>query len=601
MSQSDLPHWQLSSIFPGLESSAYETAKLELQTKLNALETLMNEQGLGSGRQASLSPATIPLLESLLTDLNKLSDELIDLLSYVTGFTATNAFDSAAQAEASNLKPLRGQLSILKTRFTAWLGTFNTNEFIEDSAQAHAHFLRKARVIAQHLMTDDAEALAARLDESGASAWSKLHTDLVSRTTIQRDLPGRETAEYSLAELKNLQSSADSALRRAAFEAELELLSQNEVAFAAAMNSIKGQVNILCESRGWPSALAQSLVQNNISAKSLNALQTACLETFPDFRRYLRAKAKAFGKDTLAWYDLAAPLASGQERHFSWDEAKAYVITHFRSYSDDLAAFAEHVFSEGWCDVPPRKGKRNGAFCMGIPGRKESRILLNFGHTLDDVFTLAHELGHAHHNEQLYRAGRTALQSDTPMLLAETASIFCETIVLNAALAEANDAERLAILAQDLLSTTGLVVDIYSRFIFEESVFERRKLRELSVAELNEIMLNAQAATYGSALSEAERHPLMWAHKGHYYNSARSYYNYPYTFGYLFGLGLYNVYQNEPEGFHERYDTLLSSTGMADAATLARGFGINIESADFWRGSLDLIGERSRQFEALID
>lgn len=251
--------------------------------------------------------------------------------------------------------------------------------------------------------------------------------------------------------------------------------------------------------------------------------------------------------------------------------------------------------------MPPREGKQSGAFCMGVPGRQESRVLLNFGHTLDDVFTIAHELGHAYHKEQYYRAGRTTKQRKTPILLAETASIFCETIIVNAMLAEASDEKKLAILEQDLLGTTQLVVDIHSRFILEHTVFEMRQERELSISELKTIMLDAQAATYGEGLDPDARHPLIWAHEGHYYDSKRSFYNYPYTFGYLFGLGLYKVYQDEPEGFRERYNNLLSSTGLDDAPTLPRRFGIDIEVTDFWRGSLDLVRGRVEQFEALVD
>ncbi len=307
------------------------------------------------------------------------------------------------------------------------------------------------------------------------------------------------------------------------------------------------------------------------------------------------------GKDTLAWYDLLAPVGVGTPRSFSWAETRDFVTETFGSYSDDLATFAKKTFDEGWHDVPPRKGKRNGAFCMSVDGVQESRIMHNFGGQLDDVFTAAHELGHAYHNACSFGAGRTPLQDDTPMTLAETASIFCETIVTNAMLERADEAEKLAILEQDLLGGTQLVVDIDSRFRFEQAVFERRRERELSVDELSALMLEAQAQTYGDALDAEARHPLMWAHKGHYYSTGRSFYNFPYTFGYLFGLGLYAQYQANPEGWHGRYDTLLSETGMSDAAPLAAQFGIDIEAPDFWRGSLKIAEGRVAEYEALVE
>ncbi len=225
--------------------------------------------------------------------------------------------------------------------------------------------------------------------------------------------------------------------------------------------------------------------------------------------------------------------------------------------------------------------------------------MLNFGGTLDDVFTLAHELGHGYHNQCMFDADRDAWQRSTPMTLAETASIFCETIVVSALLDEADDDTALAILEQDLQGTAQLVVDIDSRFRFEKAVFDRRADRELSIDEFRGIMLDAQAATYGEGLRADARHADMWAQKGHYYSARRSFYNYPYTFGYLFGLGLYAAYREHPAGFQARYRELLAATGMGDAAELGARFGIDIRDPAFWRSSLDVARARVDRFERL--
>ena len=523
--------------------------------------------------------------------------------TYLIGFTATDAFNDRAQAETSVFAPLGSKLSVLSKRLTAWVGSFDPDALIKasDLAKDYTHFIKQSKLEARHLMGDEAEELVSALGPSSGGAWGKLHGDLISRDTITKALPGRERSEYPLTELKNLQSEGNRELRKAAFEAELELLERNTVPFAAAMNAIKGHVNEVSERRGWASALDAALFQNAISQESLAAMQEAYEEHFPTFRRYLKAKAKFLGQDSLAWYDLLAPVSVGEPRSYTWDEAKAFVRENFGRYSDELADFAQKTFDKGWLDVPPRKGKRNGAFCMGIFGVKESRVMLNFGGQLDDIFTVAHELGHAYHNQQFYTFERTFLQNNTPMTLAETASIFCETIVTNAMLNEADEAQTLAILEQDLLGGAQLVVDIHSRFVFEQTVFEKRKERELSIDEFKGIMLNAQAETYGDALTENARHPLMWAQKGHYYSTGRSFYNFPYTFGYLFGLGLYAQYRAKPEGWHERYNELLASTGMDNAAPLAKSFGIDIEDADFWRESLKIAAERVEQYEALVD
>ncbi len=598
-----LPHWQLESIFPELDSPEYANAKAEVKNKLEALENFMDEHGVRSLEDAQVDDETRVVLDELIAQVNDLYTQFYTVLTYLSGFTSTDAFNDRAQAESSAFKPLGSKLGALEKRFTAWLGSFDADALIRASelAQAHAHAIRQSQLEAKHLMGDEVEALVSALEPTSGGAWGKLHNDLISRHTITKTLPGRDEAEYPLSELKILQAEPDPELRRAAYEAELELLERDTVSFAAAMNAIKGHVNALSERRGWASALDVALFQNAISRESLAAMQRACEASFPTFRRYLKAKAKFLGKDALAWYDLKAPVSIGEPRTYTWNEAQTFVEENFGRYSGELASFARRTFDEGWIDVPPRKGKRNGGFCMPILGPQESRIMLNFGAQLDDIFTLAHELGHAYHNEQLYAHRRTAMQFGMPMTLAETASIFCETIVTNAMLEGADEAQTLAILEQDLLGAVGLVVDIHSRFLFESTVFEKRKERELSIDEFKGIMLDAQAATYGDALAENARHPLAWANKGHYYSTGLSFYNFPYTFGYLFGLGLYAQYRDNPSNWHARYNELLASTGMADAAPLAKGFGIDIESADFWRGSLQLAEARVAQYEALVD
>ena len=603
-----LPHWQLISIFPGLDSAEFNEAKNELKLRLESLTKLMDENSIsakedGAVKDSAVNPETAALFDNLIGRFNDLYTRMGTVGSYLAGFISTDAFNDRAQAEMSSLAPLRSKLSFLGVRFTAWLGSLGADALIEasDTAKAHSYLVRRSREEARHLMGQEAEELLSALRPSGGQAWVKLHGDLSSRTTIKKTLPGREEAEYPLTELRNLQSDGDPDVRKAAYEAELELLTQNVVAYAAAMNSIKAQVNETTQRRGWDTALGEALFSSHITRKSLEAMQSACREQFQVFRRYLKAKARFLGKETLAWYDLLAPVTVGTPRHFSWADTTEFVAEVFGSYSPKLAAFAQKTFDENWHDVPPRKGKRGGAFCMSVQGVKESRIMHNFGGDLDSVFTAAHELGHAYHNLCRYEADRTPLQDDTPMTLAETASIFCETIVTNALLNRADEAEKLAILEQDLLGSTQLVVDIDSRFRFESAVFERRRERELSVDELNALMLDAQAQTYGDALDEDARHPLMWAQKGHYYSTGRSFYNFPYTFGYLFGLGLYAQYQARPEGWHTRYDELLSKTGMNDAAPLAAEFGIDIESVDFWRKSLEIAEGRVAEYEVLVE
>jgi oligoendopeptidase F len=298
----------------------------------------------------------------------------------------------------------------------------------------------------------------------------------------------------------------------------------------------------------------------------------------------------------LAWYDLFAPIGT-ENRAWDFDEAAAFIVEQFGTYSERLSGFAARAFAEHWIDAEPRPGKRDGAYCTGLRGA-ESRVFANYKPVFGGVSTLAHELGHGYHNVNL--AQRTPLQRSHPMTLAETASIFCETIIRHAALQKADEQEQLAILEASLQGSCQIVVDITSRFLFEQRLFEKRQQRELSVDELNDLMLEAQRETYGDGLDEELLHPYMWAMKPHYYSTGRSFYNYPYMFGLLFGLGLYARYQQDPEAFKRGYDDLLSSTGMADAATLAARFGIDLRTEDFWRASLEIIRQDIDQFEALI-
>jgi len=290
--------------------------------------------------------------------------------------------------------------------------------------------------------------------------------------------------------------------------------------------------------------------------------------------------------------------ATGAERHFSLAEAEDFILHQFGQFSGRLAGLAERAFANRWIDAQPRAGKRGGAFCMWVPGVRESRVLCNFDGSLDQLLTIAHELGHAFHNE--CAAGLLPLQTLTPMTLAETASTFCETLVTEAALAHATSpAEELSILETFLIGATQVVVDITSRFMFEQEVFERRAQAELSADDFCEIMLRAQRATYGDGLDERCLHPYMWAWKPHYYRSELAFYNYPYAFGLLFGTGLYALYQARGPAFVADYEALLAGTGLAAPAELAARFGIDIRQPQFWRDSLAVIERRIDRYLTL--
>jgi pepF/M3 family oligoendopeptidase len=362
------------------------------------------------------------------------------------------------------------------------------------------------------------------------------------------------------------------------------------------MNGVKGAVNTLNYHRGRTDALHPAIDMARIDRPTLEAMLGAMEACFPIFRKYLKAKAKRFGKKKLAWWDIFAPVSKA-EKKYTFDDGRDFIIDNFGKFSPELAAFAKHAFDKRWIDAEQREGKRGGAFCMGVPGVKESRVLCNFDGTLDQVSSIAHELGHAFHNECAYQASKTEIQQDTPMTLAETASIMCETVVMEAVLAETTDPqEQLTIIETQLISDTQVIMDIYTRYLFEKEVFERREKSELSPEDLCDIMLDAQKTVFGDALDEKYLHKYMWTWKPHYYYAGLSFYNFPYAFGLLFGAGLYAIYRQRGADFVPDYKNLLASAGEASAADLAARFGINIRLHKFWEDSLGVIARRIERY-----
>ncbi|MDQ2682733.1 MAG: M3 family metallopeptidase, partial [Chloroflexota bacterium] len=290
--------------------------------------------------------------------------------------------------------------------------------------------------------------------------------------------------------------------------------------------------------------------------------------------------------ERMAHYDLTAPI-SADEPELEWEECVRIARDVLVPFSPRLAEVVNMAINARWIDVGPREGKIGGGYCAGINKEHGSRIMLNFIPSFGIVQTLAHELGHAHHNDCL--KDRTPLQADTPMALAETASMFCQRLVEDAVLESSPPARKLTALDQILMEATGLMLDLHARFHFEAEVFERRKKSSIPVEELTAMMAEKQRIAFGDALDPDLVHRWQWVQKPHYFDVDRHFYNYPYQFGMLFSLGLLKVYREQPDGFADRYERLLSRTGMATAAELAADFGIDIRDTAFWNGSVSVI------------
>ncbi len=582
------PRWDLGFLFSSPTSPEFDLACQNCYSDLDALQRLFDGLEIRKGRQDADAGVAFGQVAS------GLNDYLVKhrrIQAYLNGLVTTDSGDEDAQARQSEFQLKTMPLAKLTTRLTAWIGDQDVDQMLARSqtARDHEYMIRKAKKAAEHLMSPEEEALAADLSLTGGTAWQKLHGNMTSQLEVHA---GAERIPMSVA--RNRAYDPDREVRRDAYMAELDAWKRVEVPLAACLNGIKGETNLLARRRGWPSPVAMACFNANIDEETLDAMMIAARESFPSFRRYLQAKAKMLGLERLAWFDLFAPVA-GESRSWEYREAADFVKRSFASYSDKMADFAQAMYADERIDAEPRAGKRDGAYCMGIPP-EDSLIMMNFKPAFGSVSTLAHELGHGYHN--LCLKERTALQRSTPMTLAETASIFCETIIRQAVLqGDAGEREKLDVLEASLQGSCQVVVDITSRFLFEKAIFGKRIDRELSAAEMCEAMLDAQRQTYGDGLDSEFLHPYMWAVKPHYYSS--TFYNFPYMFGLLFGLGLYSIFEKEPDAFKNRYDELLSSTGLADAATLATRFDIDIRTPDFWRGSLAQIARDVERFEQL--
>jgi pepF/M3 family oligoendopeptidase len=591
-----LPHWNVADVFPSLHSRELAAARERLSADVVRLANLYDVHDVGEAAPHAPGPEEVAAAEAVIAETNDVERQFEVLRAYVASFVTTDSRDDAAQGLYSSLERDAATMRQLAARLAAWVAALGPDALTAASPLAadHAFPLERAAARADHQMPGPEEALYAELAVTGSSAWARLHQDVTSQLATPVRFPDGHIETLPIVTVRGLATSADPSLRRAAYDAELEAWPQAATACAAALNAIKGEANVVNDRRGWADPLHASLFANAVDLPTFEAMRAAVDASLPAFRRWLRVKARLHGHaGGLPWWDLFAPLPAAPST-VSWDEGCERVTASFGRYSPALAAMAGRALDERWIDAEPRAGKRGGAFCMSFTGDR-SLVLLNWADSFDSVQTLAHELGHAYHNTQL--AALTPMQRRLPMALAETASIFCETLVVAAGLDGASGAERLALLDTDLQGAAQVVVDIHSRLLFETEVFRRRRERTMSPTELCELMTGAQREAYDDGLDDTTLHPYMWAVKPHYYSS--HFYNWPYTYGLLFGLGLFAEYERDPDRFRDGYDRLLASVGLADAAELGRRFGIDVRDEAFWTASLDVLRKRMTDYEEL--
>ena len=570
--------WNLDVIYRGFDDPAFAA-------DMKKLEKLVKDYAAFAGELVGQTPLDglkkgIALEEALTVLTAKLGE-------YASLRQSVNTRDAEAGSRLGQVMQRISGAAGAQAQWREWVSKIPDlmvlvagDETLKDYTFLFERLLRNST----HLLGSLGEQISARLSMSGSSAWSDLQGYLTS--TVPVSYNGGTT---NLSAIRNLAYDPDPAVRKAAYEAELSCYDRIKDSVAFALNSIKLETISDCQLRGYGSPLDRTLEQSDMKRQTLDAMLGAMEEYMPKFRQYLRAKGKALGHENgLPWYDLFAPMGKSAAQYTA-EDAKRILVELFSTFDQELADMVARAFDESWIDFYPRDGKTGGAFCAGVESIGQSRILTNFDGTFGSIVTLAHELGHAFHN-QCIRAHRP-LNRDYSMPVAETASTFNECVVMAAAIRQAKSHdEELALIESQLQDVTQIICDIYSRYLFESMVLENREQQFMDADTLCGMMLKAQEQSYGDGLDPNFRHPYMWICKSHYYGA--TFYNFPYAFGGLFARGLYAQYQREGAAFVPKYKKLLRTTTVATAEDVAKVAGIDLTDKEFWRGALQTVAQQ---------
>jgi len=583
--------WDLSSLYRGFDDPEYEA-------DIQRMDRAMGEY---RARVAEIDKAGKGLSAADLADLLRREEDMWVLGANLKKFTflsqATNAADNVAVDCMGRLQKLFGSVAGESAMIRRWISELeitDADRMAYPILADYDFYIRECAEEGRHMLSTETEEVLAKMQSCAGGAWTDLRGYLTSFATGEMN---GET--LTLTQLRNLARSDSKEKRKAAFEAELECSKSIEGGMCFALNSIKEQFTLLSDLRGYGSVMELTMQQSRMQQETLDAMWDAIRERLPKFHAYLRRKAELLGYENgLPWYEMLTGIGESK-RTFDEEGARAYLVNLLGGFAEDLGQMVDQAFREHWIDFYPRPGKSGGAFCCNLSNQKQSRVLTNFDGTLDSVVTIAHELGHAYHGQQIQ--DHRPLNRIYTMPVAETASNFNETIVMNAAIAAATGEERLALLEQRIQDYTQTICDIYSRFLFETAVFAGRREGFLFPDKLCKIMTDAQKEAYGDGLDPEQLHPYMWVNKVHYYYTHLSFYNFPYAFGTLFAAGLYARYLKEGEPFVEKYRQMLRATTVSTVEEAAAVAGVDVTTKAFWMESLDLLCEQIDEFMALTE
>lgn len=580
--------WDLSLIYDSFDSKA-------LKDDVNRVKNLIEETTRYYKTFLNSDTPDAKKLIYHITITNELTTLLLKLTSYARLRAGVDEDKKRALEMQEQLERQLPSLNGINIPFLRYLSQLdNLEELIASDAllEEHRFILLDLQEQSRHLLSEEMEQLLGEMQQTGSYAFEELNHTLTSSLIVKVPIGGEEKY-MPLSVTRNLAYAQSQEVRKAAYTGELKAYRKIAAASAACLNGIKGEAITIAKARGFESPLDMTLLDSRMKASTLNTMFAAIIDARPRFRKYLHKKAALLGHDAaLPFYDLYAPMGHF-DLHFTYEEARDFILNTFYQFSDDLGNYAKKAFDQGWIDMEPRDGKDSGAFCCNIHAMKQSRIFLNFTGTFYNLVTLAHELGHGYHYEKLNN--QTILNTDYTMPMAETASILCQSLVTEALFETASPETKFAILENDLLNDTQMLIEILARYTFETNLFEKRKEAPLSVSQFNELLQNAQEFAYGDGMSD-EKHPYMWICKPHYYFPDFHFYNFPYPFALLFSKGLLAIYKKKGADFTPIFERILTATGSNSIEGVFEILGLHADDRTFYDQALELIFEQIDAF-----
>lgn len=580
-------NWDLTVFYKDFDDPEFKDDLARLPKEIDAFTAAI----------AAPAADEVKKLVSLVHQEEALSN-LFERLNLMIGLTlSVDANNKAANAAMAPLMRAVMGSSLASNAFSRYLASLENLDAIidaDDELKARAFALHEAAEDAKHQLPEALEKPVLKMQLSGGEAFSQLRDKLDA--TLLVDYDGKQ---IPLSAVRALAYDGDADTRRRAYEAELASYKKIELPMSFCLNNLKAEGETMAALKGYKGVLDMALAHSRMDEKTLEAMWTAIREALPELREYFKAKGRLLGHENgLPFYDLFAPVGQST-RTYTVEEARALLLDLFGKFCPEMGEMMRTAFDEGWIDMYPREGKSGGAFCSGYYAKNISRVMTNFAGSASDVSTLAHELGHAFNNRMLHH--KPIMMTETPMPLAETASTFNETLLISQLLKTATPEEELTLLDSCLTEQTQTMVDIYSRFLFEQKVVAAQADHALDVDELKETMLWAQEQSYGDGLDPEYRHPYMWACKSHYYSTGVHFYNFPYAFGGLFARGLYARYEKEGEAFVPVYCDLLSRFGSDTISNVTASVGIDVTTPDFWREAVESVLVQVRRFVELAN